>query len=126
MPPSRLPFLQNPDSKVSTVRGSLREIYRNRGISGLWHGTSAGVMKTVPKYCVAVAVKVRARRHDWRGYFLPRTRTTASYQPWIKFFYHTVVLMFIFLFAASLRLVHTSAVKHSIGLFLACLSRSRC
>lgn len=40
------------------MRDSLREIYRNRGVSGLWHGTSAGVMKTVPKYCVAVAVKV--------------------------------------------------------------------
>eukprot|EP00752_Nemacystus_decipiens_P007367 g6588.t1 len=49
--------IQNPDSKVSTVRESLREIYRNRGVSGLWHGTSAGVMKTVPKYCVAVTVK---------------------------------------------------------------------
>lgn len=42
------------------MRESLREIYRNRGVSGLWHGTSAGVMKTVPKYCVAVTVKVRA------------------------------------------------------------------
>ncbi len=42
------------------MRDSLREIYRKGGVSGLWHGTSAGVMKTVPKYCVAVTVKVRS------------------------------------------------------------------
>lgn len=38
---------------------SLAVIYKKGGVGGLWHGTSAGVMKTVPKYCVAVAVKVR-------------------------------------------------------------------
>lgn len=59
-PPPRASFFpwQNPDSKVSSVRESLRKIYRNGGVGGLWHGTSAGVMKTVPKYCVAVTVKV--------------------------------------------------------------------
>lgn len=50
---------QNPDSKVGSVRESLAAIYRKGGVGGLWHGTSAGVMKTVPKYCVAVTVKVR-------------------------------------------------------------------
>ncbi|CAM9744870.1 unnamed protein product, partial [Hapterophycus canaliculatus] len=49
--------IQNPDSHVATVRDSLAAIYRKGGVSGLWHGTSAGVMKTVPKYCVAVTVK---------------------------------------------------------------------
>lgn len=68
----RVPFLQNPESKVSSVRESLREIYRNRGISGLWHGTSAGVMKTVPKYCVAVTVKVRGRGFTSRGVVFKR------------------------------------------------------
>lgn len=52
---------QNPDSNVATVRDSLAAIYRKGGVGGLWHGTSAGVMKTVPKYCVAVTVKVGKR-----------------------------------------------------------------
>ena len=30
---------------------------RLQGINALWHGTSAGIMKTVPKYCTAVLVK---------------------------------------------------------------------
>lgn len=50
-------FCQNPDSKFSSVRESLAAIYRKGGVGALWHGTSAGVMKTVPKYCVAVTVK---------------------------------------------------------------------
>ncbi|EED95363.1 predicted protein [Thalassiosira pseudonana CCMP1335] len=29
----------------------------HHGISGLWHGTSAGILKTVPKYCTAIFVK---------------------------------------------------------------------
>ncbi|KAG5175894.1 mitochondrial carrier domain-containing protein [Tribonema minus] len=49
--------LQNPQCEHSTVPQALRHLYKTRGLSGLWHGTSAGVMKTVPKYCVAVAVK---------------------------------------------------------------------
>ncbi|CAN0022463.1 unnamed protein product [Pylaiella littoralis] len=49
--------IQNPDSNMGSVRESLAAIYRRGGVGGLWHGTSAGVMKTVPKYCVAVTVK---------------------------------------------------------------------
>lgn len=45
---------------MGSVRESLAAIYRRGGVGGLWHGTSAGVMKTVPKYCVAVTVKVGA------------------------------------------------------------------
>ena len=32
-------------------------IYRTKGLNGLWHGTSAGIMKSVPKYITAVMVK---------------------------------------------------------------------
>jgi len=49
--------LQNPESNVPNIRESFRQIYKQNGIGGLWHGTSAGVLKTVPKYCTAVLVK---------------------------------------------------------------------
>ena len=32
-------------------------IYEKYGLAGLWHGTSAGILKTVPKYCTAIIVK---------------------------------------------------------------------
>lgn len=50
-------LLQNPESDVPNIRESLRKIYKSHGISGLWHGTSAGILKTVPKYCTAIFVK---------------------------------------------------------------------
>lgn len=34
-------------------------------MSGLWHGTTAGILKTVPKYCTAIAIK------DWAEKKLP-------------------------------------------------------
>lgn len=49
--------IQNPSSELQSVREALVYIYKTRGVSGLWHGVSAGVLKTVPKYVVAVAVK---------------------------------------------------------------------
>ena len=49
--------LQNPESNVPNIRESFRQIYKQNGIGGLWHGTSAGILKTVPKYCSAVLVK---------------------------------------------------------------------
>jgi hypothetical protein len=49
--------IQNPQSTVPNVWQSLQLIYRQHGVSGLWHGTSAGILKTVPKYCTAVLVK---------------------------------------------------------------------
>jgi hypothetical protein len=49
--------IQNPNSELANVREALVYIYNSRGISGLWHGVSAGIMKTVPKYITAVAVK---------------------------------------------------------------------
>ena len=50
-------LLQNPESNVPNIRESLRQIYTNHGLGGLWHGTSAGILKTVPKYCTAIFVK---------------------------------------------------------------------
>eukprot|EP00534_Pseudo-nitzschia_fraudulenta_P014792 CAMPEP_0201231226 /NCGR_PEP_ID=MMETSP0852-20130820/2954_1 /ASSEMBLY_ACC=CAM_ASM_000632 /TAXON_ID=183588 /ORGANISM="Pseudo-nitzschia fraudulenta, Strain WWA7" /LENGTH=327 /DNA_ID=CAMNT_0047522841 /DNA_START=165 /DNA_END=1148 /DNA_ORIENTATION=- len=49
--------LQNPESGLSNTMASIRYIYKNHGLGGLWHGTSAGILKTVPKYCTAVLVK---------------------------------------------------------------------
>ena len=50
-------LLQNPESNVPNIRESLRQIYKSHGLRGLWHGTSAGILKTVPKYCTAIFVK---------------------------------------------------------------------
>lgn len=59
--------IQNPQSNIPNVWESLKYIYRhNGGASALWHGTSAGILKTVPKYCTAVAIK------DWMEEALPR------------------------------------------------------
>ena len=55
--------IQNPSSELHSVRQALVYIYNTRGISGLWHGVSAGVLKTVPKYVVAVAVKDFLEEH---------------------------------------------------------------
>jgi hypothetical protein len=49
--------LQDPAYDLPNVFQSLRHIYSTHGIAGLWHGTTAGVLKTVPKYCTAIAVK---------------------------------------------------------------------
>lgn len=49
--------LQNPESSIPNIRESLKQIYKQNGIGGFWHGTSAGVLKSVPKYCTAVLVK---------------------------------------------------------------------
>ncbi|CAB9518418.1 Mitochondrial carrier protein [Seminavis robusta] len=49
--------LQDPAYNLPNVVQSLKHLYRNHGVQGLWHGTTAGVLKTVPKYCTAIAVK---------------------------------------------------------------------
>ncbi|KAL3913375.1 MAG: hypothetical protein SGARI_000689, partial [Bacillariaceae sp.] len=49
--------LQDPSYNYANVFQSMRHIYNSHGIAGLWHGTTAGVLKTVPKYCCAIAVK---------------------------------------------------------------------
>lgn len=49
--------LQDPKYNLPNVFSSMRQIYRTHGIPGLWHGTTAGVLKTVPKYVTAIAIK---------------------------------------------------------------------
>jgi hypothetical protein len=49
--------IQDPKCELNTVTEALFHIYRTKGASGLWHGVSAGIFKTVPKYITAVAVK---------------------------------------------------------------------
>lgn len=49
--------LQDPKCNVPNVWRALQHIYSQHGLFGLWHGTSAGILKTVPKYCTAVVVK---------------------------------------------------------------------
>ncbi len=49
--------LQNPESNMRNIRESIRFIHDKYGIRGLWHGTNAGILKTVPKYCTAIIVK---------------------------------------------------------------------
>ena len=70
--------LQNPQSNLPNVAASVRRIYQQHGLGGLWHGTSAGILKTVPKYCTAVIVK------DWMEDYLepadPASPTYASDQ----------------------------------------------
>jgi hypothetical protein len=49
--------LQNPESKLPNTVASIRHIYQEFGFKGLWHGTSAGILKTIPKYITAIVVK---------------------------------------------------------------------
>jgi hypothetical protein len=58
--------IQDPQSTIPNVWESLKNIYYHKGgLSALWHGTSAGILKTVPKYCTAIVVK------DWMEDILP-------------------------------------------------------
>ena len=55
--------IQDPKSTSNNVREALVAIYKNKGVSGLYHGVSAAIMKTVPKYITAVAVKDYMEEH---------------------------------------------------------------
>lgn len=55
--------IQNPSSSLPSVPAALRHIYQHGGLAALWHGTSAGILKTVPKYCCAVLVKDVMEEH---------------------------------------------------------------
>lgn len=65
--------IQEPKCELKNVREALVHIYKTRGIKGLWHGVSAGVMKTVPKYITAVLVK------DWMEDHLPAANSESDY-----------------------------------------------
>jgi hypothetical protein len=83
--------MQNPSSELATVMASMRHISSTKGISALWHGTSAGsftrtlsiiiictdvgIMKTVPKYITAVVVKDILEDHLPRGDSSNRTHS---------------------------------------------------
>jgi len=58
-------MLQNPASTQPNVLSQLVELYRTRGVKALYHGSSASVAKTVPKYVCAIWVK------DWVAAALP-------------------------------------------------------
>jgi hypothetical protein len=47
----------SPPKGTSPVWGMLRHICKTRGVAALWFGTSAALMKVVPKYVVAIYVK---------------------------------------------------------------------
>lgn len=55
--------IQDPSCKMTSVTQACIHIYKTRGVSGLWHGVSAGILKTVPKYVTAVAVKDYMEEH---------------------------------------------------------------
>lgn len=57
--------IQDPTTNLKNVREACMHIYKKNGVAGLWHGVSAGILKTVPKYVTAVAVK------DWMEAHLP-------------------------------------------------------
>lgn len=67
--------LQDPAYNLPNVLQSIRHIFQNHGVAGLWHGTTAGVLKTVPKYCTAIAVK------DYMEQRLPRPQGDADTNP---------------------------------------------
>lgn len=49
--------LQDPASPHQTVPQELRALVRSKGVLQMWHGLSAGILKTVPKYSIAIVVK---------------------------------------------------------------------
>lgn len=59
--------LQDPSADHRNVASVLRSIVQRHGVWALWHGLSAGVIKTVPKYCTAIVAK------DLAEEYLPET-----------------------------------------------------
>ena len=51
--------IQDPKCELRNTIEAVSFIYKTRGVGGLYHGVSAGILKTVPKYVTAVVVKVR-------------------------------------------------------------------
>ena len=49
--------IQDPKSEMKNTWAALVYIFNTRGVAGLWHGVSAGILKTVPKYVTAIVVK---------------------------------------------------------------------
>jgi hypothetical protein len=51
------PLFKRANGTSHTTTSALKHIYQTGGINALWHGTSAGLLKTVPKYMVSIVVK---------------------------------------------------------------------
>ena len=60
--------IQDPKCEQTNVTQSMIHIYKTKGFFALWHGVSAGILKTVPKYVTAVVVK------DFMEEKLPKVR----------------------------------------------------
>jgi len=58
-------MLQDPSSAQPNVLSQLIELTRTRGWQALYHGSSASVLKTVPKYTCAIFIK------DWVSAHMP-------------------------------------------------------
>jgi len=60
--------LQNPECAYASTLEAFRGIYARGGLAALWHGTSAGVLKTVPKVRVSCARRAApsSRAHPHR------------------------------------------------------------
>jgi len=52
-----------PQKELRNVMHAIRYLYKNFGVAGLWHGTTVGLFKTVPKYITAVVVKDYMEEH---------------------------------------------------------------
>jgi hypothetical protein len=72
--------LQNPESRFPHVLASMKHIHSEHGIQGLWRGTTAGILKTVPKYCSAIVVK--DLMEDWLDKPDPSSPTYESDRLW--------------------------------------------
>lgn len=72
--------IQDPKSSLPHVGAAMRHIFKEHGLGGLWHGTSAGILKTVPKYCTAVVVK--DVMEDWLTPADPSSPTYNSDRLW--------------------------------------------
>lgn len=74
--------IQNPSSELNSVSEAVTHIYKTRGVAALWHGVSAGIMKTVPKYVTAVAVK--DFMEDWLPHAVPGDKSSELMRSAVK------------------------------------------
>jgi len=69
--------MQNPetygDPRYKTTFSTLKYMVHEKGIRKLWHGLSAGLAKSVPKYMTSVVVK------DWMENALPQAETQEQF-----------------------------------------------
>jgi len=77
------PSYKNSSGKAMTTVQALKHIYNSNGVEGLWHGTSAGLLKTVPKYVVSIVVKdyvgeLQRLKNEERGEPLSRGELAAQ------------------------------------------------